>query len=106
MEGRTMQAPGPARDQLADDQTTVEIPLPNRLAQEAERAGLLTSESVEKWLREQLKEKRVNDLFAAMDRMAAVKEPAAANEQFTLSPEAIASEMAAMRAERRAHSSR
>lgn len=76
--------------------TTVQITLPDRLAQEAERAGLLSPESVEKLLREQLKAKRVDELFAAMDRMSAVDAPAA------MSPEAVADEIASMRAERRA----
>ena len=76
--------------------TTVQINLPDQLAREAKRAGLLSPELVEKWLREQLKAQRVDELFSAMDRMAAVDEPAA------MSPEAVASEIAAMRAERRA----
>jgi hypothetical protein len=76
--------------------TTVQINLPDQLAQEAQRAGLLSSELLEKWLREQLKAQRVDQLFSAMDRMSAVNDPA------ILSPEAVAEEIAAMRAERRA----
>jgi hypothetical protein len=74
--------------------TTVRITLPDQLAQEAERAGLLSPEFVEKWLRDQLKTQRVDQLFAAMDRMSAVDGPAA------MSPEAVAEEMATMRSER------
>jgi len=55
--------------------TTVQITLPDQLAQEAQRAGLLSSEFVEKWLRDQLKEQRVGQLFKAMDRMSAVDDP-------------------------------
>ena len=80
--------------------TTVQITLPDQLAQEAQRAGLLSPELLEKWLREQLKAKRVNQLFSAMDRMAAVEDPA------VLSPEAVAEEIAAMRAEKRTNSLR
>jgi hypothetical protein len=76
--------------------TTVQINLPDQLAQEAQRAGLLSSELLEKWLREQLQAQRVDQLFSAMDRMSAVTDPA------ILSPEAVAEEIAAMRAERRA----
>jgi hypothetical protein len=76
--------------------TTVQINLPDRLAQEAQRAGLLSSEFLEKCLREELKAQRVYQLFSAMDRMSAVNDPA------ILSPEAVAEEIAAMRAERRA----
>ena len=56
--------------------TTVQITLPDQLAQEAQRAGLLSSAQLERWLREQLKIQRVDELFAAMDRMAAIDEPA------------------------------
>jgi hypothetical protein len=80
--------------------TTLQITLPDQLAQEAERAGLLSPAVFEKWLRNQLKAQRAGQLFSAMDRMAAVNEPA------TMSPEAVAQEIAVLRAERRANSSR
>lgn len=76
--------------------TTVEIQLPDQLAQDAQRAGLLTPERLAHWLREQLASAQVDALFAAMDRMQAVDAPSA------LSAEDIALEVAAMRAERRA----
>ena len=96
-----MQAPGPARKRGSEDieVTSVEICLPNQLAQEARTAGLLTPEVLKKWLREQLRAQRTEQLFSAMDRMAAVDQPD------VMSPESVASELAAMRAERRAHSS-
>ncbi len=75
--------------------TTVQITLPDQLAQEAQSAGLLSSTTLEKLLREQLKTRRVDELFGAIDRMAAVDEPAA------MSAEEVAEEIAAMRAERR-----
>jgi hypothetical protein len=75
--------------------TTVQITLPDQLAQEAQRAGLLSPARLEQWLREQLKTQRVDALFTAMERMAAVDEPA------LMSPEEVAEEIAAMRAERR-----
>ena len=77
--------------------TTVQITLPDQLAQEAQSAGLLTSATLERILREQLKAQHVDTLFAAMDRMAAVDTPAA------MSPEEIAEEIRVMRAERRAN---
>jgi hypothetical protein len=76
--------------------TTVQITLPDQLAQEAQQAGLLSPESLEKWLREELKAKRIDQLFSAVARMRAV------DDSSDLSPEAIADEIAAMRAERRA----
>jgi hypothetical protein len=80
--------------------TTVQIDLPDQLAREAQRAGLLSSESLEKWLRAQIEAHRFDQLFSAMDRMSAVDEPA------IMSPETVAEEIAAMRSERRAHISR
>lgn len=76
--------------------TTVQITLPDQLAEEAARAGLLSSARLERWLRDQLKDQRVDELFSAMDRMTEVDEPA------TMSPEEVAEEIATMRAERRA----
>ncbi len=75
--------------------TTVQITLPDQLASEAQKAGLLTSPAIERILREQLKARHVEELFEAMDRMAAVEEPPA------LSPEDVAEEIRALRAERR-----
>jgi hypothetical protein len=79
--------------------TTVQITLPDELAEEARRAGLLSPESFENWLRTQLKAERVNQLFSAIDRMAAESEPG------IMTPEQMAEEIAAMRAERRARKS-
>ncbi|HME56700.1 MAG TPA: hypothetical protein VKF63_00060 [Terracidiphilus sp.] len=78
--------------------TTVQLTLPDQLAQEAQRAGLLSPDALEEMLRQQLKAKAAEQLFAAMDRMAAVDDPA------YMSPEEVAEEIAAMRAERRAKS--
>lgn len=76
--------------------TTVQITLPDQLAQDAQRAGLLSSARLERWLREQLRAQGVDELFAAADRMAAVDEPA------VMSPEEVAKELSALRAARRA----
>lgn len=76
--------------------TTVQITLPDQLAQEAQRAGLLSPEIIERMLREQLKTQRVDELFQAMDRMAAIDTPA------VMSQEEVAEEIRVMRAERRA----
>lgn len=74
--------------------TTVQINLPDQLAQEAQRAGLLTPAALERILREYLKARKVDDLFAAMDRAAATAEPA-------MTPEEVADELHTMRATRR-----
>ncbi len=76
--------------------TTVKITLPDQLAQEAQRAGLLSQAEMEKLLREQLQVRRRDEFFAALERMAQVEAPP------VMSPEELAEEMRAMRAERRA----
>jgi hypothetical protein len=67
---------------------------------EAKQAGLLSSELLEEWLRAQLKAQKIDALFRAADRMSAVDGAS------ILSPEAIAAEIAAMRAERHIQSGR
>jgi hypothetical protein len=78
-----------------DTMTTVQITLPDQLAKQAEHAGLLAPERLEQWLRAQLKEYRVAQLFAAMDHMSAVPEPQ------VMSPEDVAQELESMRVESR-----
>lgn len=73
--------------------TTVHIVLPDQLAQEAQRAGLLTPATLERWLREQLDARQIEGLFAAMDKMAAVEEPA------VMSSEDLADEVARLKTE-------
>ena len=75
--------------------TTVQIILPDALAQEAARAGLLSSSRLEKWLREQLAARSTDQFFDAMQRMTSVDEPA------VMSPEEVAAEIEVMRAQRR-----
>jgi len=79
--------------------TTVQITLPDQLAQEAQRAGLLSQSALERLLREQLRAQREDGFFAAMGRMAQVAEPPA------MSPDEVAGEIRAMREERRAKAS-
>jgi hypothetical protein len=80
--------------------TAVEISLLDQLARDAAEAGLLSPEAVESLFRERLKAQRVKELFEAMDRMSAVDDPP------YMSPEEVAGEIKAMRAERRAQLSR
>jgi len=76
--------------------TTFQITLPDELAADAERAGLLSSDSVEALLCERLRARSRDELYAAMDRMARV------DDGEDLSPESVAEEVRIMRAERRA----
>lgn len=80
--------------------TTVQITLPDQLAQEAQRAGLLTPEALERLLREAIERQQgIDELFAAMDRMAAANLP-------PMTMEEIQAEVDAVRAERRAQRDR
>jgi len=69
--------------------TTVQITLPDQLAQEAQCAGLLSQPALEKLLREQLQMQRQDGFFAAMERMEQLAEPSA------MSPEEVAGEIRA-----------
>ena len=78
--------------------TTLELKLnlPDSLANAASKAGLLSANAIEQLLRDAVKRQAGDDLFAAMDRMAAVDSPS------VMSPEQVAEEIRAMREERRA----
>lgn len=75
--------------------TTIQITLPDQLAEEAARAGLFASERIEALLREQLRAEGIVRLRAA--RAALTAEPLAA-----MTSEEIQAEIDAYRAERRA----
>ena len=75
---------------------TVRIDLPDQLAEQAERAGLLSSASLEQLLRQQLQAQAVDRLNDAIKRMDE------ADDTPYMSPEEVAEEIAIMRAERRA----
>lgn len=79
--------------------TTLEINLPDSLARKAEEAGLLTSEAIEKLVREAIRRRALGELKEAMKRMAAVEGP-------VMTPEEIQQEIKAARAERRAREAR
>lgn len=80
--------------------TTLTIDLPDKLAQEAQEAGLLEQEAIEIMLRENLRRRGVDELFQAMDRMAAVDTPP------VMSPEEVAEEIRKIRAERHSQNAR
>jgi hypothetical protein len=74
--------------------TTVQITLPDALAQEATKAGLLEPEKIERMLREGLRQERVDRMKAARALLAAV--PLA-----PLTPEELTAEIEAYRTEQR-----
>lgn len=74
--------------------TTVQITLPDALAQEAARAGLLAPEKIESLLRQHLRTERIEGLQTARAKLAAEPPP-------PMTPEEIQAEIAAYRAEQR-----
>ena len=75
--------------------TTLEISLPDSLAEEAKAAGLLAPEAIEQMVREAIRRRAMEELKQAMDRMAAVDGP-------VMTPKEIQEEIRAAHAERRA----
>ncbi|MGH8116255.1 MAG: hypothetical protein ACREP0_06825 [Rhodanobacteraceae bacterium] len=74
--------------------TTVQITLPDALAREAARAGLLASDKIESLLRQSLCSERLGELQAARAKLADDPLP-------PMTPEEIQAEIAAYRAEQR-----
>ncbi len=76
--------------------TTLELKLslPDQLAEEAKRAGLLRPEAIESMLRERLRREHLGELRQSMDKMASGGAPA-------MTMEEIVAEVKAYRQERR-----
>ena len=55
--------------------TELKLTLPDNLAREAEASGLLTPEAIEFLLREEIRRRRVNQLFSTADRLANIDVP-------------------------------
>jgi hypothetical protein len=72
--------------------TNITVSLPDELAQQAQSAGLLRPDAIERLLREAMKKRQVDQLFTTMDKLAAL-EPA-------LTEAEIDAEIAAARADR------
>lgn len=89
--GAPIYSPGRFRGALTVTQITLN--LPDELAQQAQRAGLLQSDTLAALLREAMQKTRVQGLFDTMERLR-VQPPA-------LTEEEIAAEIQAARAERR-----
>ncbi len=78
---------------------TIEITLPDSLAEEARRAGVLTQQAIERMVREAVRHQALAGLKEAKDRIAAV-------EGREMTAEEIQEEIKAARAERRAREAR
>lgn len=55
--------------------TELKLTLPDSLAREADANGLLKPEAIEALLREEIRRRRVNQLFEAADRLANLDKP-------------------------------
>jgi hypothetical protein len=73
----------------------IKLDLPDNLAREAETNGLLRPEAIESLLREEIRRRRVNNLFEAADRLAGLEEPLTESE--------VEAEIAAVRSARHSH---
>jgi hypothetical protein len=72
--------------------THITVSLPDELAQQAQSAGLLRPDAIERLLREAMKKRQVEQLFTTMDKLAAL--------QPALTEAEIDAEIAAARADR------
>ena len=77
---------------------TVTLKPPGELATEASQAGLLTAESLVTLLKREVRQRRINNLFAATDRLDQKNSD-------ILDIDEISAEIAAARAERHRHAS-
>lgn len=75
--------------------TELKLTLPDNLAREAEASGLLTPEAIETLLREEIRRRRVEQLFSVADRLANLDVP-------TLTQSEVEAEIEAARHSRRA----
>ena len=74
-------------------QVELKLTLSDPLAREAEAAGLLTPESVERLIREEVRRRRVDQLFSEADRLTAL-------DLTPLTEAEVEAEIRAVRAER------
>jgi hypothetical protein len=73
----------------------ITLTLPDDLAEEAEASGLLTSDTLEQIIREEIKRRKTDHLFDIMDQLAA-------SNKGELTEADVAAEIRAYRAEKRA----
>ena len=57
------------------------LSLPDQLRKEAEAAGSLSPKAIERLLREEIRRRRVDNLFAAADRLSALDMPALTDDE-------------------------
>ena len=67
----------------------LKVNLPDTLANEAQAAGLLTPQAIERLLREAVRSKAVNELFETADRLAAANIPPMTMEEIQAEVDAV-----------------
>ena len=67
----------------------LKLNLPDTLANEAQAAGLLTPQAIERLLREAVRSKAVNELFETADRLAAANIPPMTMEEIQAEVDAV-----------------
>lgn len=72
--------------------TTLTIELPDKLAEEAEQAGLLAPSAIEAILRESLRRSATDELFIAADQLAAAEFPPMTMEEIQQEVNAVRSQ--------------
>jgi hypothetical protein len=70
----------------------IKLNLPDILAREAEESGLLTPQSIEALLRAEIRRRRVDCLFEAADRLAALDLPPLTEAEVEMEIQAVRSE--------------
>ena len=76
--------------------TRFEFSLPDTLAHEAQQAGVLTQDRIERWVQQQVNLQKLDRLFQAVDQ-------ANSDGAEFMAPEEVSLELAAMRTEKRSH---
>jgi hypothetical protein len=57
------------------------LSLPEKVRKEAEKAGLLSPKAIERLLREEIRRRRIDGLFATADRLAGLDFPAMSDDE-------------------------
>lgn len=80
---------------------TLELELPDQLARDARKAGLLSAKAIEDLLREAIRKRAAQEFLAVADRVAAAKIPPMSEEEIQAEVNAVRKAKHRARARRR-----
>lgn len=80
---------------------TLELELPDQLARDARKAGLLSAKAIEDLLREAIRKRAAQEFLAVADRVAAAKIPPMSEEEIQAEVNAVRKAKRRARARRR-----